>query len=144
MNFNANVSNTQSATFKGIKARYIAAVCGLALAAAAIAGIATYSSQDAAKTSSLPGSLTAATAGASADVPSSVYYLVGSQEQTLGMKLGINDAVMSASNLGFTPANYVIVADSPESQALVTLMVQDLNGVALQTGLVTANVIDLR
>jgi hypothetical protein len=145
MNFTNATANTQSATWKGMKARYIAAVCGLALAASAIAGIATYNGQGSAKPSARPSAIGSGSVSTNADLPTTVYYIVGSQEQALTMQMAVNEVATSGFPSGSTPPDYqVIVADSPEKEQLVALMAQDLNGVAVQTGLITANVIDLR
>ena len=144
MNSTSSVNNSQSATWKGIKARYIAAVCGLALAASAIAGIATFNSQDSDKAPARP-SATGSGVSTNADMPTTVYYIVGSQEQALTIQMAVNEVSTIGFPSGSIPPNFhVVLADTPESQRHVALMIQDLNGVQMETGLITASVIDLR
>jgi len=145
MNFRNATVNGQSATWKGIKAQYIAAACGLALAVSAIAGIVTFSSQDSDKATGHAGAIGSAGVSTSADLPMTFYYVVGSEERAVTLRTAINNAIMEAFVPGAIPSDYhVILADTPEREQLVALLFQDLNGVALQTGLITTNIIDLR
>jgi len=132
---------------KHFKTRTVAAICGIAIAVAAAGAIVVTSQKD---TSVGTGQAVNADAGTrvinAAPVPVT-YFLVATQEEADRFQMQVSqdqyETIMSGLELAPGLTIYLAI-DTPEREAMLGLMMQDLNATALETGMMTTQVIDLR
>ena len=128
------IGTTKGSIWQRIKAHYIVAIFGLAIAASALFAIAT-SHRLATPTPGVGSSSPAAAQAVQA--PSFVYYLAASQQQA-----ALFDAVLSSERSTLASANeqtITLVVDTPEAESLIAEATREL----MQSG-VDFRVVDLR
>ena len=144
---NLAIQTTTTRTWKEIKAHYLVAACGGALALAALAGVGTWQAVGSGShgTVSTPQSSVAVfTARPDVNV---TYYLVSSQAQADAVLQGAEDAANIRAMAGdFQPRDQVevLIAGDGASLALAMQGITDANNIRFQVGLPEMKLVDLR
>ena len=132
---------------KHFKTRFGAALCGIAIAVAALGAI-LFTSQKGTSVGTGPVVIANSATPAVSAAPFPVtYYLVGTQEEADRLQMLVSqqqyETIMAGLELSPGLTIYLPI-DTPEREAMLALMMQDLNATALETGIMMTHVIDLR
>ncbi|HLF76423.1 MAG TPA: hypothetical protein VJB57_02945 [Dehalococcoidia bacterium] len=127
---------------------HVVATIGLAIALAALGVLATVRQNEAPATTTSPSTSAQISVTPAAATASVVYYLVGTQEEADAFALSVQQDRMLVLDSGLEVDDQVehvfLAIDSREREELARLMIQDLNGLALETGSSNASIVDLR
>jgi hypothetical protein len=145
----STISTPSAGTWHNLKVQYLALACGLAFAAAAAVGVGAFGGGAASRIDTTHDVTIGSTVRPAAITPPPLtFFVLDSQERANQLaRLANEDALAISQQHGATEsllaAQYLVV-DSPEQQALLTVMVNELMAIEQETGRPSPAVIDLR